>query len=243
MCVRQRRRRAGTVTPDGRATTYHFEYGPTDAYGTSTPDTSAGAALTAADVAAAIDGLAAGTTYHYRLVATSPDGSAATADRTFTTAATTTGTGGTGGTGGIGDDRTAPVLSAFSATPRTFAVNRRGTPEVAVKAAKRGTRLSWRLSEPARIVFELARKSSGRKVGRRCVKPTRANTRRKRCTRYVLAGRFAVSAAAGAGRRAFSGRIGKRALAPGTYRVTAVARDAAGNVSRPQAISLRVVRR
>ena len=41
----------------------------------------------------------------------------------------------------------------------------------------------------------------------------------------------------------FSGRIGRRALKPGKYRVTVVVADAAGNRSKPRSIGFRVVRR
>jgi DNA-binding beta-propeller fold protein YncE len=76
----------GTVNPQGTATTYHFDYGTDTAYGSATgesdpPETGTG------DVAAsaAISELAPNTTYHYRIVATNPDGSVAGQDQTFTT--------------------------------------------------------------------------------------------------------------------------------------------------------------
>lgn len=77
----------GTVNPEGLVTTFHWEYGPTTGYGTSTPTTSAGSG--GADVVAnvALSGLAAGTTYHARLVATSSAGTTDSADVSFTTAA------------------------------------------------------------------------------------------------------------------------------------------------------------
>ena len=48
-----------------------------------------------------------------------------------------------------------------------------------------------------------------------------------------------------AGRRAvaLSGRVGKKALAPGTYRLTVTATDAAGNRSNPVRLLFTVVRR
>lgn len=61
------------------AATYHFEYGTSTAYGLRTPDASTDKA---GDVEAAISGLTAQTTYHYRLVA----GDSTGADRTFRTA-------------------------------------------------------------------------------------------------------------------------------------------------------------
>ena len=77
----------GQVTPNARATTFHFEFGPTDAYGSSTPDASAGNGFVPAAAEAAIEGLKPGTTTHYRLVATNADGTTTGADQTLTTPA------------------------------------------------------------------------------------------------------------------------------------------------------------
>lgn len=76
----------GTVKPNNEATTYHFEYGTTTAYGTITPETGpvpAGAGTT--NVAVDIASLAPGTVYHYRIVATNAAGAVGGKDRTFTT--------------------------------------------------------------------------------------------------------------------------------------------------------------
>lgn len=78
----------GTVNPNGSATSYHFEYGTTSAYGMQTSATAAGAG--SANVAASqqLSGLAASTTYHYRLVAAGAGNPVDGNDETFTTAAT-----------------------------------------------------------------------------------------------------------------------------------------------------------
>jgi sugar lactone lactonase YvrE len=77
----------GTVNPRGIATTYRFEYGPTTAYGTKAPapDASAGSGVADAAVSKAISGLTAGTTYHFRVVATNAEGTTFGADQTFST--------------------------------------------------------------------------------------------------------------------------------------------------------------
>ena len=79
---------AGSVNPNGRETTWYFEYGTSTSYGTKTPAKSAGAGSVtkAVSESAAISGLKAGTTYHYRLVASSASGTTAGRDRTFSTA-------------------------------------------------------------------------------------------------------------------------------------------------------------
>ncbi|MFN2471085.1 MAG: Calx-beta domain-containing protein [Gaiellaceae bacterium] len=76
----------GTVNPKGKATTYRFEYGTTTAYGSTTSSTSAGSDSLDHPVSAGISSLTAGTTYHFRVVATSAAGTASGLDRTFETA-------------------------------------------------------------------------------------------------------------------------------------------------------------
>ena len=81
----------GTVSPNQEDTTYYFEYGTTTRYGTKTPTQGPVAGNADRSVSADVTGLEASTTYHYRLVATNPSGTAMGADVTFTTAAPGTG--------------------------------------------------------------------------------------------------------------------------------------------------------
>jgi len=73
----------GSVYPAGQLTSYYFQYGPTGSYGLQTPLAAAGTGFQGIHVAAAIGGLAAGATYHYRLVAVNPSGTVPGADRQF----------------------------------------------------------------------------------------------------------------------------------------------------------------
>jgi Fibronectin type III domain len=76
----------GEVNPNGEPTTYHFEYGTTNAYGARTPDQGPTAAVKQnTDVSAPVSGLSPGTTYHYRLVAANGSGTKLGADKRFTT--------------------------------------------------------------------------------------------------------------------------------------------------------------
>lgn len=77
----------GTVDPEGSATSYYFEYGPTTAYGTKIPASpkSVGAGFTTVAVSQALTGLAQGTIYHYRLVAVNAAGTETGFDQTFMT--------------------------------------------------------------------------------------------------------------------------------------------------------------
>jgi phosphodiesterase/alkaline phosphatase D-like protein len=76
----------GTVNPQGRATTYYFEFGETTNYGQQTSPQNAGSGATPVSVQAGLSGLRADATYHYRVVAVGPNNAIATGeDRTFTT--------------------------------------------------------------------------------------------------------------------------------------------------------------
>lgn len=75
----------GEIDPEGLATTYHFEYGTTEAYGQETPELPVGSDSTVHKVSRFLEGLEPGTTYHYRIVATNADAVNEGPDRTFTT--------------------------------------------------------------------------------------------------------------------------------------------------------------
>jgi hypothetical protein len=76
----------GTVNPSSRATSWHFEYGTSTSYGTSTAAKDAGSGTSPVAVAAPITGLTGGRTYHFRLVATSDAGTSRGSDQTFVAA-------------------------------------------------------------------------------------------------------------------------------------------------------------
>lgn len=75
----------GNVNPEGQPTSYAFDWGTTTSYGHETPFTSAGAGTAATPVSAAISGLSAGTTYHFRVIAKSGAGTTTGSDASFTT--------------------------------------------------------------------------------------------------------------------------------------------------------------
>ena|GEM_PF-1340421 len=76
-----------TVNPEGTATTYQFEYGPTTSYGTSVPIPAAGIGAGAAAVAVenSIASLEEATVYHFRVSATNSEGTSFGTDRQFRT--------------------------------------------------------------------------------------------------------------------------------------------------------------
>jgi alpha-tubulin suppressor-like RCC1 family protein len=99
----------GLVMPNGQITTVHFEYGLTAAFGNTAGAALADpSALTPQAVSTLITGLTPGTTYHYRLVATSVVGTTTSVDGAFTT--------------------TAPAISVFDlSTPEAVAVTHNQT--------------------------------------------------------------------------------------------------------------------
>jgi len=78
----------GSVYPHGLATTVHLEYGTTTSYGHATANQSK-TGNTYQTVVASIGGLAASTTYHFRIVAMNSGGTRYGVDRTFSTLSAT----------------------------------------------------------------------------------------------------------------------------------------------------------
>jgi DNA-binding beta-propeller fold protein YncE len=121
-------------------------------------------------------------------------------------------------------DTTAPTVSGFGLAPARFRVAPGG-----------GTHFRFALSEPASVRIAVDRVRPGRRVGMRCKAPVPRLAKRRRCARIAhRADLDFANLAAGANSIAFGGRIGRRALAPGNYRATIVATDAAGNLSAPR---------
>jgi hypothetical protein len=79
----------GQINPRGQMTSYYFQYGTSTAYGARTAAQGVGWGTRALNVSASLGGLSAGSTVHYRLVATNCPGCSwgvrYGGDRTFTT--------------------------------------------------------------------------------------------------------------------------------------------------------------
>jgi hypothetical protein len=144
---------------------------------------------------------------------------------------------GGGGGGGVGSEQ----LLSLALAPSTFRAAARGDSVQALPSQRRrpiGTTVSFRVSAVTAVVFTVQRARPGRRVGGRCVRPTRRNRRARRCTRFVaVRGSFTVPGTTGLDRFRFTGRVGGRKLAPGKYRLVA---RAPANVRRA---SFRIVRR
>jgi hypothetical protein len=140
----------------------------------------------------------------------------------------------------------APSLSRLSLVDRRFRV---GPVAAAIAARVRrrrmpvsvGTAFRFTLDEAAAVTIAFARPVVGRVSRGRCVASSRRLHSRPRCTRFVGVGRLMRRLSAGRARVPFSGRIGRRALAPRRYRAT-LTPTAFGLTGASRRVSFDVVR-
>jgi hypothetical protein len=97
---------------------------------------------------------------------------------------------------------------------------------------KKTTKVSFQLSEPAKVTFKVRRRGAGRKVNGKCRPRTKANRKRKKCD-LTLAGSIQRTGKVGANKFTFNGKLKGRRLSRGSYFLVGTARDAAGNTSTP----------
>ena len=172
------------------------------------------------------------------VTATDAAGNASSASGPVDVAAGATGTSGAGAGAG-GADGTAPVIGPVHASRTTFAATTKPAKASAAKRkVGRGTTLSFSLSEASTLSLTLQRELRGVRRGTRCVKGAKG----RRCTRVLAAGSVTRTLAAGSAQFAFDGWVRGKRLAPGSYRATLQAVDAAGNRSSTAAPRLHLVR-
>jgi len=141
-----------------------------------------------------------------------------------------------GGPGaGAAQDAVVPSISRPALRPARFRAARRGP---AIVAAPVGTRIRYRVSEPARVRFTVLK---ARLTVRRCRIHVQAS-RHRRCIRYRSRGRFTHVGATGVNSFRFRGRVNGRRLPPGRYRLVSRAIDASGNRSLPRRVRFDIVR-
>lgn len=113
-----------------------------------------------------------------------------------------------------------PRVTRYRLAPKVFRPAHRGG---SLSARSVGARVSYRLSEPARVLFRVVR------------------LRRSRGRHYVpLRGSFSRASRAGRSAVHFTGRLRHRRLAPGRYRLVTVAVDPQGLRSRPRSVAFRI---
>ena len=141
--------------------------------------------------------------------------------------------------GTILNDDFPPRLTAYHLFPKSFRAAASGG-SVALRPV--GTRVRFRLSRAAPVVFHVQRAAPGRRVAGRCVAPRRSNRGHRACVRYLtLRGSFGFAGRAGANAFHFTGRLRGHRLAPGRYRLVAQA-GSPGARSPARAIRFRVIR-
>jgi CSLREA domain-containing protein len=214
----------GTVNPNLRDAVYHFEFGRTTAYGSSTPATDAGSGGSAVPATAVLTGLSPRVTYHYRLVATNGDGTSSTGDATFTTAPPS------------------PTLTNVSQSARRW---KRGKSLPRISSATKiptGTTFKFTLNETARVTLAFTQPVPGRRVGNGCVKETKHNKHRPKCPFPAPRGSLSFTGHAGVNTVVFQGRINKHhRLAPGTYTLTITAVNSAHQSATPGRLVFTIV--
>ncbi len=123
--------------------------------------------------------------------------------------------------------------------PSRFRARRSGASIGSVGGAKVG----YRLSEAARVKFIVELATTGRKTRGKCVRATRSNRRKRRCTRWVaVRGSFTHAGSAGRNSFRFTGRLRGKRLKPGTYRLVGVGVDSARNKGRAVKVSFKILR-
>jgi uncharacterized repeat protein (TIGR01451 family)/CSLREA domain-containing protein len=104
-----------------------------------------------------------------------------------------------------------------------------------------GTTVRYTLTEPASVTFTVQQQRPGRKVGKRCAKPTKTNSNKRKCTRPVtLQGSFRRASALGRNSFHFTGRLAGKKLKPGHYKLVGTATNSAGKRSKALAASFRI---
>jgi DNA-binding beta-propeller fold protein YncE len=130
-----------------------------------------------------------------------------------------------------------PVLGALAVVPARFRIGPLMPKVLASRRVPTGATIRFRLSRAASVAMTFERARPGRRVGRACRRPTRANRRRPRCTRWVRAGTLVRAARAGLVRVRFQGRLRRRrAFAPGRYRLTAIPSTKAAGAGTSQRV-------
>ena len=122
-------------------------------------------------------------------------------------------------------DKTAPALSALKFVK-------------SLKSGK-GAKFTFSLSEAATLKISFTRLIPGRKVGGKCKEKAK---RGKKCTIAKSLGSLSIPARRARTASAFSGKLKGKKLPAGSYKVSVVAVDAAGNKAKVKTLALKVTR-
>ncbi len=139
---------------------------------------------------------------------------------------------GAGGSTPPPKDRTAPKLTSVRLSHTRFRIKRNATT------------LSLRVSEAAKLTITVQRERPGRRGGTKRKPTCRAVSRapkRHACVALTTDGTTSRTLKAGSVKIALDGRVGGRKLPVGRHRLVLVARDAAGNASKPVTVRFTVL--
>ncbi len=126
----------------------------------------------------------------------------------------------------------AGVISALTISPDAFLPAPSGATISTARHKPRkkyGAKVSYRDSQLTTSTFTILRRSSGRRQGSSCRRPSRRNRHGRRCTLLIRIGAFTHADRTAAISLHFSGRVKGRRLPAGSYELEAVAHDAAGD--------------
>lgn len=136
-----------------------------------------------------------------------------------------------------------PVVREAAIRPTAFLPASAAQSSAAAKPRRaRGAKLRFRLSEWGALAARIEQDRPGTRVGRRCVARGKGQ-RGKPCRRTVVLGRFFEDGGTDRSAITFTGRVGSKALPPGSYRLTVHARDLSGDLSAARGIAFRILRR
>jgi hypothetical protein len=155
-------------------------------------------------------------------VATDASGLTASASVTVSvTASSPAGGGSTAGaiTSATGSTAVAPLVTGLRLSPSSFHA-RPAKPSSSGKRVRSGSKLSFTLSQPAAVTVTVQR-AKGRK--------------------WIRVGSFTLKRGAGTTKVTFDGRVARKALRRGSYRMRVVARNQAGLTSKPALVKFRIV--
>jgi hypothetical protein len=132
---------------------------------------------------------------------------------------------------------TPPIIAGLRQARRTW---REGTLSATIARAATGTVFTFDLNGDARVTVTFTGQASGRRVGGRCVAPTRANRHSRSCTRTVRPARLSFTGHGGANAVSFEGVVGRRLLPLGRYTASFTASNAHGQAS-PVALTFTII--
>jgi PKD domain len=133
----------------------------------------------------------------------------------------------------------APTVGRLRQTHATW---RTGGKPVSIRRVTRrpplGTKFAFTLDQSATLTLTFTRHQPGHRIAGKC----KTGRGRTRCTITLSTGRLSLAGHPGTDAVSFQGTVGRRRLKPGSYTLTVVATNPAGQVSKAQSISFKIVK-